>query len=210
MSIIKRFINWITRLFSREKEITLGFYGEPNVGKTSLANRISIDLTGEPVGSVSIIPHETRSVVKKEKVVVELKNVKLVMNLLDMPGMAIKVDYRDFMNYGMTYEQAQIRAKEATRGIIEAIKHLEHVDTALLVMDATVEPDSQINYILLGNLEARNIPVIIVANKIDREDAKPELIRERFKEYPVVEVSALTGKNMEQLYAKIEEVNRRR
>jgi len=127
---IKRYINWLISIFKKEKEITIGFYGEPNVGKTSLANRISIDFTGEPVGSVSIIPHETRTVLKKEKVQININNFKLIMNLLDMPGMSVKVDYRDFLDYGMSYEQAQVRAKEATKGIIEAIKFLDKVDAA--------------------------------------------------------------------------------
>ncbi|MCD6279577.1 GTP-binding protein [Candidatus Micrarchaeota archaeon] len=207
---IKRYINWLISIFKKEKEITIGFYGEPNVGKTSLANRISIDFTGEPVGSVSIIPHETRTVLKKEKVQININNFKLIMNLLDMPGMSVKVDYRDFLDYGMSYEQAQVRAKEATKGIIEAIKFLDKVDAALLVIDSTSDPYSQTNFILLGNIEARNIPVIIVANKIDREDSNSKRIKEIFADYPVVEISALTGENMELLYNAISRFSKRR
>ena len=132
------------------------------------------------------------------------------MNLLDMPGMSVKVDYRDFLDYGMSYEQAQVRAKEATKGIIEAIKFLDKVDAALLVIDSTSDPYSQTNFILLGNIEARNIPVIIVANKIDREDSNSKRIKEIFADYPVVEISALTGENMELLYNAISRFSKRR
>ena len=92
-----------------------------------------MDLTGNPLGQVSVIPHETRLVQKKEKVSVKLKNCTLDMNLLDMPGLAVKVDYRDFLNYGLSVKDAQERAKEATKGIVEALKWLDKVDTALVI-----------------------------------------------------------------------------
>ncbi|MFH0817923.1 MAG: GTP-binding protein, partial [Candidatus Micrarchaeota archaeon] len=54
-----------------------------------------------------------------------------------------------------------------------------------------------------GNLEAKRIPVILVANKVDKKDAKPERIKEAFPQYSIVEVSALTGHNMDALYDTI-------
>ncbi len=44
----KRIIN---NIFKGKKDIKLGFYGPPNSGKTSLANRICKDFTGEEIGS---------------------------------------------------------------------------------------------------------------------------------------------------------------
>ncbi|MFH0972003.1 MAG: Era-like GTP-binding protein [Candidatus Micrarchaeota archaeon] len=199
----RKFLNWLSGLFKRRKVIRLGFYGAPNAGKTSLANRISMDWLGEPVGKVSEIPHETREVQKKEHVVVRAHGHELIMNLLDMPGIATKVDYRDFTAYGLKKDEAQQRAKEATKGIIEAIKWLENVDAALFVMDSTEDPFTQVNITILGNLEARKIPVIIVANKTDSKKAKPEKVREAFPQHHVVFVSALTGENMNMLYEMI-------
>jgi len=199
-------INWfmgITNIFKKKKTIRLGLYGAPNAGKTSLANKISMDWLGEPVGKVSRVPHETRTIQQKENVRVKANGFELSMNLIDMPGIATKVDYREFMKYGITLEEAQKRSKEATKGIIEAIKWLENVDAALVVMDATEDPYTQVNITLIGNLEARNIPVILVANKIDLAKAKPERIREAYPQYPVVEISALTGENMDELYNEI-------
>jgi len=204
----RRFVNWIRKIFSRRRVIRLGLYGPPNAGKTTLANKIAIDWTGEPVGRVSEVPHETREVQKKERVVVQVGNKKLIMNLLDMPGIATKIDYEEFMKYGLSKKEAQKRAKEATRGVIEAIKWLENVDTALVVMDSTKDPYTQVNITIIGNLEARDIPVIIVANKIDLKDAKPELIREAFPQHPVVEISGLTGKNIDLLYEAIAKYSR--
>ena len=194
---------WIKGLFHSKKNISLGFYGSPNAGKTSLANRISLDLTGSPLGQVSVIPHETRMVQKKEKVSIKLKSCTLEMNLLDMPGLAVKVDYRDFLNYGLSINDAQQRAKEATKGIVEALKWLDKVDTALVILDSTKDPFNQVNITLLGNLEARNIPIILVANKIDLENANTSEIKKTFPDYPIVEVSALKGDNMHSLYNTI-------
>jgi len=190
-------------LFGFRRTISLGIYGAPNVGKTTLANRIALDWTGEEVGRVSEIPHETRWVQKKEKIEIRVKNKKILINLLDMPGIATKIDYRQFLKYGLSKKEAKKRAREATEGVIEAIRWLKNVDTVLAVMDATQDPLTQVNITLLGNLEARKIPVIIVANKIDKKRAKPEAIKEAFPNYPVVEVSALKGINMNELYSTI-------
>lgn len=200
---IRRLIGWFKRIFGKRRVIRLGLYGPPNAGKTTLANKISIDWTGEPVGTVSEIPHETREVQKKERVVVQASGKKLIMNLLDMPGIATKIDYEEFMTYGLSADDAKQRAKEATKGVIEAIKWLENVDTALVVMDSTKDPYTQVNITIIGNLEARDIPVIIVANKIDLPNANPEWIQEAFPQHPVVKISGLTGKHIDGLYDAI-------
>ena len=201
--MLKRLLNFLRRLLLRKKNVRLGFYGSTNVGKTTLANRISMDLIGEGVGAVSPIPHETRTVMRKEHVELKASGYSLVMDLLDMPGIAVKVDYRDFMEYGLSKTEAQERAKEATRGIVEAIKWLEHVDAALVIVDSTEDPYNQVNITLLGNLEAKNIPLLIVANKIDLPGADVKRVREAFPQYPVVELSAATGENMEKLYDEL-------
>lgn len=199
----KRLFNWFRKIFARKKKIRLGFYGPPNAGKTTLANKISLDWTGTPVGSVSEVPHETREVQKKEHVIVKSHGKTLEMNLLDMPGIATKIDFEEFIQFGMNPEDARKRAKEATKGVIEAIKWLEHVDTALVIMDATKDPYTQVNITIIGNLEARDIPVIIVANKIDLKDADPERIKEAFPQHPVVSISGKTGDQITELYKAI-------
>lgn len=201
--MIDSIFNWFRKLFGRRKAVCLGLYGAPNAGKTSLANKISMDWLGEPLGKVSRVPHETRAVQQKENVRMRANGFELSMNLLDMPGIATKVDYRDFVKYGLTLEEAQKRSKEATKGIIEAIKWLEKVDAALVVMDACEDPYTQVNITLIGNLEARDIPVILVANKIDLPKADAKRIKEAYPQYPVVEISALKGDNIDHLYGEI-------
>jgi GTP-binding protein Era len=198
-----KFFDWLYTLFGVKKNVRLGLYGSVNVGKTTIANRISKDWTGEEMGKVSKIPHETRFVQKKEKIELKHKNKKVMINLLDMPGLATKIDYKEFIRYGMSKRAAKQRAREATDGVIKAIKWLSNVDTVLAIMDATQDPLTQVNITLLGNLEARKIPVIIVANKIDKRKARPDAIREAFPQYPVVEVSGLKGTNMDKLYEHI-------
>ena len=73
----------------------------------------------------------------------------------------------------------------------------------LLVIDATEDPLTQANITIMGNLEARNIPFIIVANKIDLEDAAPEKIDSVFPQHTVVSISALNGDNTKLLYRKM-------
>ena len=47
-------------LFSAQDPKRIGIYGPPNAGKTTLANRIARDWTGDAVGPESHVPHETR------------------------------------------------------------------------------------------------------------------------------------------------------
>ena len=190
-------------LFGKQKEVRLGFYGPPNAGKTSLANKISQDWLGEDVGSVSKVPHETRGVQIKEEVVVERGGRKLEFKLVDTPGIATKIDFEDFLKFGLKRKEAQARAKEATQGIIESIKWLDDVDAVVVVLDASVNPYSQVNITIIGNLVARKIPVLIVANKIDLKKAEIKKVKGAFPEYEVVGISAKTGKGIEDFYESL-------
>ncbi len=194
----------IIQLLFGKKHARIGIYGAPNVGKTTLANRIAMDLAGEVVGTVSDVPHETRRAKTKKNLKIENGTSSLTIDIVDTPGIATKVDYREFVrNYGMDEEEARRRAKEATEGVIEAIRWLDNVDGVLLVMDSTEDPFTQVNVTILGNLEARNLPVIIAANKIDMETSSPATIKSAFPQHPVVPISALTGHNMQALYSKM-------
>lgn len=201
--VFKWILNWFKKIFKTKKHLRIGFYGPPNSGKTTLANKISKDWTGTEIGKVSNIPHETRTVQKKEKVIIRIGDKKIEMDLLDMPGIATKVDFEDFIKYGLNEKEAKERAKEATRGIIEAIKWLENVDVALVVIDSTLDPYTQVNLTIIGNFAARNIPIIIVANKIDLKESNVERIKEAFPQHTTIGISAKEGKNLDLLYKQI-------
>lgn len=200
MGLFDRFGKWLQGLF-KKKPIRIGIYGPPNAGKTTLANRISKDWTGNIVGSVSPVPHETRHAQEKREVVIKAEGSKLTFDIIDTPGIATKIDFHNFMDeYKMKEDESKKRAKEATEGVIEAIKWLDNVSGVILVMDANEDPFTQINVTILGNLEARNLPTLIVANKIDLSSASPATIKTAFPQHPVVPISALTGYNMDALY----------
>ena len=202
-------MSWRLWLKSKPKSVNLGFYGEVNAGKTTLANKIGKDWADQEVGVVSEIPHETRSIQKLEKVNFAANGTKLDLTLIDMPGIASSVNPKDFMRHGLSASEAMERAKEATRGIVEAIKYLENVDVALVIVDATRTPFDQVNFTILGNLEHQSKPFIIVPNKIDLPEADVRLVRDAFSEYPIVPVSAIQGDGIETLYDKIAELARK-
>ena len=205
--VLKIITNFAKRIFrgmlGKKKEVKLGFYGPPNAGKTSLANKISQDWLGEDVGSVSKVPHETRNVQFKEKVIMERDGKKLEFKLVDTPGIATKIDFEDFLKFGMKKKEARERAKEATQGIIESIKWLDDVDAVVIVLDASVNPYSQVNITIIGNLVARKIPVLIVANKIDLKKADVKKVQGAFPEYEVVGISAKTNEGIEDFYESL-------
>ena len=189
--------------FKTKKDIKLGFYGPPNAGKTSLANRICKDFTGEEIGSVSKVPHETRHVQFKEKVEISYNGKSMTFKMIDTPGITTKIDYEEFLKYKVNKNEAKSRAKEATQGIIESIKWLDDMDVVVIVLDATENPYNQVNITIIGNLVARKIPVLIVANKSDLRKADIKKIQEAFPEYPVIGLSAKYGKNLDEFYEEI-------
>ena len=195
-----RFSRMVQKIFGK-KHARIGIYGPPNVGKTTLANRILKDWSGDIMGSVSEVPHETRRAQWKNNIKIENGKSSLTMDIVDTPGIATKIDFKEFMNtFGMDKTESRIRAKEATEGVIESIRWLEDIDGVVLVMDATQDPFTQVNVTIIGNLEARSLPILIAANKIDAEEASPATLKSAFPQHPVVPISALTGYNADNLY----------
>lgn len=204
--MIKNLKSWfdkISKLFAKKKDIKLGFYGPPNAGKTTLANKICKDWIGEEMGTVSKVPHETREVKVKEKVTIENNGKKLTFNIVDTPGIATKIDYEDFLKHKLTPVKAKQRAREATKGVIEAIKWLDNVDCVVVVLDSTKNPYSQVNITIIGNLAARDIPVLIAGNKIDLPNSNLKRIEAAFPQYKVIGISAQGGENIENFYKEV-------
>jgi len=77
------------------------------------------------------------------------------------------------------------------------------MDAVVIVVDSTINPYSQVNITIVGNLIAKKIPVLIVANKIDLKKSDIKKIEAAFPEYDVVGISGKYGKNMEEFYESV-------
>jgi len=191
--------------FFRKRRSRIGIYGPPNAGKTTLANRIARDWTGETVGPVSEIPHETRRALRKQDITITGNNGSTItIDIVDTPGVTTKIDYKDFIEYGVSKDEAVIRAREATEGVAEAMHWLrEDIDGVIYMLDCTQDPFLQVNIMMIGIIESRKLPIIIAANKIDLPDASPQRIKSAFPQHPVISISCTEGKNIEELYEQM-------
>jgi hypothetical protein len=193
-------------LFSASEPKRIGIYGPPNAGKTTLANRIARDWTGDAVGPESRIPHETRRARRKENVEIERNGRTVTIDIVDTPGVTTKVDYTEFLEHEMEKEDAVRRSREATEGVAEAMHWLrEDVDGVIYVLDSTKDPISQVNTMLIGIIESQDLPVLIFANKTDLEESNVQRIVNAYPQHQVVPLSALEGDNMDEVYERIAE-----
>jgi GTP-binding protein len=174
----------------RGREIRLAIIGRPNVGKSSLLNR----LLGEERVIVSPVPGTTRDAVD---------------TLLERDGQRFRlIDTAGIRRKGKTEEMAE------TLAVIMARKSLERADVAVLVIDATEGPVA-LDANIAGYAYESGCSIIIAVNKWDAVPNKTErtaaeferAVRERMKFLdwaPVVTVSALTGQRVERLLALAE------
>jgi small GTP-binding protein len=193
-------------LFSESEPKRIGIYGPPNAGKTTLANRIARDWTGDAVGPESHVPHETRRARRKENVTIERNGKTVTIDIVDTPGVATKVDYKQFLEHDMQKDDAVKRSREATEGVAEAMHWLrEDVDGVIYVLDSTNDPFTQVNTMLVGIIESQDLPVLIFANKTDLEESDVKRVSDAFPQHETVPLSALEGDNMDEVYDKIAE-----
>ncbi len=190
-------------------EIKIAIIGHPNVGKSTLLNR----LTATDRAIVSPIPGTTRDAVDE---IVERNGKKF--RFIDTAGIRRK---------GKTHLMAE------KLSVVMARKHLEGADIALLVIDAT-EGVSQLDASIAGYAHESGRSVIIVVNKWDlvisgegksgrptkaqrmRESKRPadrEAYEERlryelkFLSYaPLVFISAEKGVGTDKIFPLIDEV----
>ena len=202
---IESFFKNFNSFFKKNKEFSLGIYGAPNSGKTTLANKILEDIMGKeaPKFSTSKVEHETRKVEEVKNLVWEKEGKKINFNLIDTPGIATKIDFEDFVKKGMKKDLAKKRATEATKGVIESIKWMDSVDIVLVVLDSSKNPYNQVNITTVANFVAKKKKIIIVANKCDLKNKNIKKIKLVFPDYKIVETSALKGVGIEDLYKTI-------
>ena len=204
MGISQTLSRILSGLFNK-KTTRIGIYGPPNAGKTTLANRIAADWSGSATGTVSEVPHETRRAVKNGNITISGSDGRTItIDIVDTPGVTTRIDYKEFIEYGIERDEAINRAREATEGVAEAMHWLrEDITGVIYMIDSTLDPFAQVNIMMIGIIESRKLPVVIVANKIDLPDASPQRIKSAFPQHPVIPVSCLEGTMIKDLYEEM-------
>ncbi len=166
---------------SNTKTAFIAIVGKPNVGKSSILNR----LLGQKIAIVSSKPQTTRT---KIMGVLTENDVQLVFT--DTPGFH------------------KPRTKLGEKMVKAVDDSISGVDSCLLVVEPTGKiGENELE--LLKKLKSEKIPVVLAINKIDTVQKKEELMS-RILEFSklfdftaVVPVSAITGDGMNELKGEL-------
>ena len=168
-----------------EREINVAIVGRPNVGKSSLVNK----LVGAERVIVSPIAGTTRDAVDTE-----IESDGHRYRLIDTAGIRRK---------GKTELMAE------NLSVVMARRHLERADVAIVLVDAVEGPTGS-DATIAGYADAAGCSTIIAVNKWDlvpdKETGTPAAFERRLREVmkfldyaPVVFISALTGQRVTRL-----------
>ncbi len=181
-------------IIERDKdEIKLAIIGRPNVGKSSILNKI----LGEERTIVSPIAGTTRDAIDTELIVDGQKFL-----LIDTAGIRRK---------GKTTEMAE------KLSVIMARKALERADVAILVIDA-VEGVTNLDASIAGYALDSGCSIIVTINKWDlvgeKETGTVSEFEQNFRHKmkfldwsPIVTISALTGQRVNRILALVKQAN---
>jgi GTP-binding protein len=179
-----------------QKEIKLAIIGRPNVGKSSLLNKI----LGEERVIVSPIAGTTRDAIDTELTVDDKKFI-----LIDTAGIRRK---------GKTTEMSEILS------VVMARKALERADVAILVIDA-VDGFANSDATIAGYALDSGCSIIIAVNKWDAVEEKEtntaiefeHNLRDHLKFLdwaPIITMSALTGQRVNKILPIVVKANEAR
>ena len=149
------------------ERVHISFFGRRNAGKSSLVNAV----TGQNLAVVSDVKGTTTDPVKKS------------MELLPI-GPVVIIDTPGFDDEGSLGELRVQKTREV----------LAKTDVAVLVLDATEEPDVQEQEFLVL-LQEKKLPFVVVKNKVDLVGCAEE----KKEEYPSISVSATKNINIKEL-----------
>lgn len=182
------------------REIRVAIIGRPNVGKSSLVNR----LLGEDRVIVSPIPGTTRDAVDSSFEAEDEQGAPIRLRLIDTAGIRRK---------GKTEEMAEILS------VVMARKHIEQADVVLMLIDA-VEGVTALDANIAGYAHEAGRSILLVVNKWDAVEKDTytvnqyeERIRDQMKflDYaPIIFLSALTGQRVVRLPVLIARANEAR
>ncbi|MDP2944783.1 MAG: ribosome biogenesis GTPase Der, partial [Atribacterota bacterium] len=192
--LLDRIISYISeiKIESEEEEniIKVSIIGKPNVGKSSLLNRI----LGEDRIIVSEHPGTTRDAIE---IIFKHNSLKLIF--IDTAGLRDKAKPKEDIEYYST-----LRTFEA----------VHNSDIVLLILDSTQGVSMQDKKIA-NYIQKERKACIIILNKFDL--IKDNIDRKLFideikyelsflKKSPIIMTSAITGYNMDKIISKIKEV----
>ena len=156
----------------RADRLHIGIFGRRNSGKSSLINR----LTGQDIALVSDAPGTTTDPVYKS---MELHPI----------GPVVFIDTAGFDDEG---ELGELR-------IQRTCQVMDKIDVAILVVDASSSNVSGTIEECTGKLEDRDVPKILVLNKIDEGCDGDEACSVGVPGMRTIGVSALTGQGIDEL-----------
>ncbi|MCF4113481.1 MULTISPECIES: ribosome biogenesis GTPase Der [Dethiosulfovibrio] len=171
------------RSFYEEDEIKVALVGRPNVGKSSILNR----LLGENRSLVSDVPGTTRDSIDS---LMELDDGRK-LRLIDTAGLRRKSRFKDDIEY---------------YSFVRTMESIDRSDVAILVVDA-VEGVTDQDKKLASSIVERGKGIVLVMNKWDLlkgdgeriGDEKRDLVRDSLvfvNHAPLVFCSALTGRGV--------------
>lgn len=197
--LLEKIINYIPDNFvfkdiPEEEKIKVAFCGRPNVGKSSLLNKI----IGEERAIVSEKPGTTRDVVDVE---------------IDIQGRRVI-----FIDTAGVRRRGKIKWGEEKFSVIRSLQAIERADIAVLLIDAKEGIVKQDLHIAEHALKTYS-GVILAVNKwdlVEKEKSQEEYINYLRNKIsflpwaPVVFISALQGKNINKLLELIFQINEER
>lgn len=185
---VTRDFSGITPETSHHNAIRVAIIGRPNVGKSTLLNR----LTGESRSIVTPVPGTTRDAVDAD---IAFKGQRIT--LIDTAGIRRK---------------GKTRLMAEKLSVVQARKHLERSDVAILLLDAT-EGITALDAHIGGYAHESHRSVVVAVNKWDAVTKGPTTtddftrrVRDRLKylDYArVVYLSALKGQRLDRLLTAV-------
>lgn len=176
-----------------QEEIRLAVVGRPNVGKSSLINRI----LGEERLVVSDVPGTTRDAVD-----IRFQRRDQSYRIVDTAGIRRK---------------GRVSAKLEKFSVLKALRSMDRCDVALIVLDASEGVTDQ-DISVAGYAHERGCGCVFVLNKWDLLPKGAQAVRtltQRLREEakflsfaPVVSVSAHTGLRVERIFGPVQTVFR--
>jgi GTP-binding protein len=168
---------------------TCGIVGRPNVGKSTLFNRL--------IGDERSVVHD-RPGTTRDSIDTVLETPEGPLRFIDTAGM-----------------RRRSRVDEPTEyySVVRALRSVDEADAALLVIDATEGVTHQ-DQRLAERVDASGCPIVVLLNKwdlIDDDERRQDVLaqlgdRLRFLDYsPVLQISALSGRGVHRLIPAVEE-----